>query len=204
MSYTRSQVSMFPMMDMMFAMQRAYLETLTQTTQLPIIATQSFAGIFSNANGRSSEHFDEAVIGIGEETLDVSTRRIEGARTRIRRVVHTMPVERRLELQDETVVVERREVRKDAAPQDVLTESDYELVDTKEIPVVRKGVRLLEEVVLRKEKTGRIEMIRDTLRKSEAKVEQPNRTQMVLAQPKPPAEHDKKPAEHDKKQQQRG
>lgn len=197
MSYTRSQVSMFPMMDMMFAMQRAYLETLTQTTQLPIIATQSFAGIFSNANGRSSEHFDEAVIGIGEETLDVSTRRIEGARTRIRRVVHTMPVERRLELQDETVVVERREVRKGAAPQDVLTESDYELVDTKEIPVVRKGVRLLEEVVLRKEKTGRIEMIRDTLRKSEAKVEQPNRMQMVLAQPKPPAEHDKK-------QQQRG
>lgn len=197
MSYTRSQVSMFPMMDMMFAMQRAYLETLTQTTQLPILATQSFAGIFSNANGRSSEHFDEAVIGIGEETLDVSTRRIEGARTRIRRVVHTMPVERRLELQDETVVVERREVRKDAAPQDVLTESDYELVDTKEIPVVRKGVRLLEEVVLRKEKTGRIEMIRDTLRKSEAKVEQPNRMQMVLAQPKPPAEHDKK-------QQQRG
>jgi uncharacterized protein (TIGR02271 family) len=137
------------------------------------------------------------VIGIGEETLDVSTRRIEGARTRIRRVVHTMPVERRLELQDETVVVERREVRKGAAPQDVLTESDYELVDTKEIPVVRKGVRLLEEVVLRKEKTGRVEMIHDTLRKSEAKVEQPNRTQMVLAQPKPPAEHDKK-------QQQRG
>jgi hypothetical protein len=87
-----------------------------------------------------------------------------------------------------------------------LTERDYGLVDTKEIPVVRKGVRLLEEVVLRKEKTGRIEMISDTLRRSEAKVEQPNRMQMVVAaQPNPPvAGQPKPPAEHDKKQQQRG
>lgn len=107
MSYAKSQTSMFPsqtnmfpMMDMMFAIQRAYLETLTQATRLPAV----FAGMFP-PSGKSFEYLDEAVIGIGEETLDVSTRRIEGARTRVRRVVHTMPVERRLELQDETVVV---------------------------------------------------------------------------------------------------
>ena len=51
----------------------------------------------------------------------------------------------------------------------------------REIPVVSKHVKLREELVLRRQETGRVEIIRDTLRQADADIMQPQRMPMVIA-----------------------
>jgi hypothetical protein len=55
------------------------------------------------------------------------------------------------------------------------------MIDTREIPVVSKHVKLREELVLRRQETGRVEIIRDTLRQADADILQPQRVPMVIA-----------------------
>jgi len=47
-----------------------------------------------------------------------------------------------------------------------------EVVETAEVPVVSKGVRLREEVVVRTERTQRVETVRATVRRDEVEVRQ--------------------------------
>ena len=124
---------------------------------------------------------DQQVIPVGEETLDVSTRRVYGAATRVRRVVRTKPVERRVDLQDETIIVERRAPISEAAD-DALAEREFVMNESREVPVVNKHNRVREVVVLRKERYHRMEVIRDIVRQADVEIEQPNRTMVVVAE----------------------
>jgi stress response protein YsnF len=67
-------------------------------------------------------------------------------------------------------LVERRRPVTDAASGETLTELTVEMIETSEVPVVAKGVQLREEVVVRRERTKRVETIRDTLRRDEVEV----------------------------------
>jgi hypothetical protein len=118
---------------------------------------------------RSSE--DEEVIPVAEETLVVGKHTLNRGTTRVRRYVVETPVEQEVSLSEERVVVERRKPVTDAATGEILTEVTVEMIETAEVPVVVKGVRIKEEVVIRRERTERVTKVRDTVRRHEVEIE---------------------------------
>lgn len=139
----------------------------------------------------------EHVVAIGEEVLTVGTRTVPGKTTRVRRVVVEAPVQQDVTLHTETVVVERRRPNTSIG-HDVLTEVTMEMSDSNEVPVVSKSVRLVEEVLLRKEVTARIETIRDTVKRDTLEIEQPSQLPVVFNAPKQPVVFDAAKQQEDK------
>ncbi len=115
----------------------------------------------------------EEVIPLGEEVLEVGKRTENRGTARIHRYVVETPVEERVTLQSERVVVERRRPVSDKVTGEILTEVTVEVVETAEVPVVGKRTRLREEVVVRTERTQHVETIRDTVRRDEVEIQQP-------------------------------
>lgn len=117
----------------------------------------------------------EEVIPLGEEILEVGKRTENRGTARIRRYVVETPVERQVTLHSERVVVERRRPVRDQATGEMLTEVTIEVVETEEVPTVEKRVQLREEIVVRTERTQRVETVRETLRRDEVEIQQPGR-----------------------------
>jgi stress response protein YsnF len=117
----------------------------------------------------------EEVIPLGEEVLEVSKRTENRGTTRIRRYVAETPVEQQVTLQSETVVVERRRPVSDKVTGEILTEMTVEVIETAEVPVVEKRVRLREEIVVRTERTEHTETVRETVRRDEVEIQQPGK-----------------------------
>jgi uncharacterized protein (TIGR02271 family) len=115
----------------------------------------------------------EEVIPLGEEVLEVGKRTVERGTARVRRFVAEAPVEREVTLRRERVVVERRRPVGETPAGEVLTELTIEAHETEEVPVVAKRVRVRGEVVVRTERTERVETVRETLRRDEVEVQQP-------------------------------
>ena len=114
----------------------------------------------------------EEVIPLAEETLIVGKQTVTSGTTTVRRFVVETPVEQQVSLYDEKVVVERRKPVTDAATGETLTEVTIEMIETSEVPVVGKSVKVREEVVVRRERTSRVETVRDTVRRDEIEIEQ--------------------------------
>jgi uncharacterized protein (TIGR02271 family) len=112
----------------------------------------------------------EEVIPLAEETLIVGKQTVTSGTTTVRRFVVETPVEQQVSLYNEKVVVERRKPVTDAATGETLTEVTIEMIETSEVPVVGKGVKVREEVVVRRERTSRVETVRDTLRRDEIEI----------------------------------
>jgi stress response protein YsnF len=172
------------MLDMMINAQRIGLRAMS--------IYQPLFSVFLDPTpyGRPSESRElhapneEQVIGVGEEILTVGTRMVPGKTTRIRRVVVETPAQRDVTLHTETVVLERRKPIANSG-NDVLTEVTVEMADFNEVPVVSKPVHLVEEVLLRKEVTARVETIHDTVRQDKLEIEQPSNLPVVFnASPK--------------------
>jgi stress response protein YsnF len=85
------------------------------------------------------------------------------------------PVEQQVTLQSERVVVERRRPVSDKVTGEVLTEVTVEVIETAEVPVVNKRVRLREEIVVRTERTQQVETVQETVRRDEVEIQQPSR-----------------------------
>jgi stress response protein YsnF len=172
---------MASLFDAMLAMNRTYVDFWTQ-----LWSSQSRALVPLDQRYMTSyttrQDGDQQVIAVGEESLDVSTRRVYGAQTRVRRVVEAVPVERRVELHDETITVERRPHVGEATDDEALAEHEYIMSESREVPVVSKQRRLKEVVVLRKHSTPRVEIVRDVVRRADVQIEQPERTLVVMAQ----------------------
>jgi stress response protein YsnF len=117
----------------------------------------------------------ERVIQLAEEVLNVEARKVPGKTTRVRRFVIEALVERKVTLHDERVVVERRKPTFTNEAADTLSEKTVEATETSETPVIWKGVRVREEVVLRLESSERVETVRDTVRRDEVDIQQPSR-----------------------------
>jgi hypothetical protein len=112
----------------------------------------------------------EEVIPLAEETLIVGKHTVTSGTTTVRRFVVERPVEERVELYDEKVVVERRRPVTDAATGETLTEVTVEMIETSEVPFVAKNVKVREEIVVRRERTRRVETVRDTVRRDEIEI----------------------------------
>jgi stress response protein YsnF len=175
------------MIDMMLQLQRLGLRAMTMYQP---VASAFIDSALTPQSARSAgmrrrsiethSSNEEQVIGIGEEVLNVGTRMVPGKTTRVRRVVVQTPVQQDVTLQSETVVLERRRPLSTNGS-DVLTEVTVEMSDLNEVPVVSKAVRLVEEVVLRKEVTSHIETIHDTVKRDKLEIEQPS--QLPVVQP---------------------
>jgi stress response protein YsnF/hemerythrin-like domain-containing protein len=113
----------------------------------------------------------EHVIQLAEEVLTIGTQKVSSGTTRVRRYVVETAVEKQVTLVRERVVVERRRPVTDRATGELLTELSVEVTETDEVPVVGKTVRLKEEVVVRTERSERIETVRGTVRQDEVEIE---------------------------------
>ncbi len=117
----------------------------------------------------------EEVIALGEEVLEVGKRTENRGTARIHRFVVETPIERQVTLQSERVVVERRRPVSDKVTGEILTEVTVEIVETEEVPTVEKRLRLREEIVVRTERSQRIETVKETVRRDEVEIQQPSR-----------------------------
>lgn len=126
----------------------------------------------------------EEVISLGEEVLEVGKRTENRGTVSVRRFVVETPVEREVTLQRERVVVERRRPANDSVTGEVLTELTVEIIETDEVATVSKRQRLREEIVIRTERTERVETVKDTLRRDEVEIHQPS--QKRGSQKRPP------------------
>lgn len=128
---------------------------------------------------------EEEVIPLSEETLVVGKHTVKSGTTTVRRYVVESAAEEQVTLYDEKVVVERRKPVKDAATGETFTELTVEMIETSEVPLVGKGVTVREEVVVRRERTKRVETVRDTVRRDEIEVsnvdERSGRSRAALA-----------------------
>ena len=116
------------------------------------------------------DDFKEEIIQLAEETLVVGKQTVTSGTTTVRRVVVETPVQQLVTLYDEKVVVERRKPVTDAVTGETLTEVTIEMIETTEVPVVGKSVKVREEVVVRRERTSRVETVRDTVRRDKIEV----------------------------------
>src|SRR3954453_13810191 len=176
MNYTASNVGL-PMFTTQLDFPRRYVEFWRDMAQAMLLPMPSSRRDLVPTIDQTREQ----IVALGEEVLDVSTRRVAGNATRVRRVVKEIPVERHVEVHDETIIVERRPANGQQAGDDAVAEREWVMIDTREIPVVSKHVKLREELVLRRQETGRVEIIRDTLRHADADIVQPQRVPMVIA-----------------------
>lgn len=130
-------------------------------------------GDVSARSGRSTESDREQSIPVVEEKLDVGKRSVNRGGVRVYSHVTNEPVEETVTLRDEKVKVSRRDADRPANEKDLeaFREGTIELRETSEEPVVRKTARVVEEVVIGKEVSERTETVRDTVRRTDVKVE---------------------------------
>jgi len=138
-------------------------------------ATSRNADARSTAPAARGASGNEEVIQLAEEVLTVDTRKVNTGTTRIHRYVVETPVEKQVTLVREKVVVERRRPVTNKATGETLTELTVEVIETDEVPVVGKTVRLKEEVVVRTERTQHVETVRETVRQDEVEIKHSNK-----------------------------
>jgi len=141
------------------------------------------ASRLTNGDLRGTSGQREQVIPLAEEVLTVGTQKVSAGTARIHRYVVETPVEKQVTLVRERVVVERRRPVAEKTNGETLTEITVEVTETDEVPVVGKTVRLKEEVVVRTERTERIETVRGTVRRHELEVEHANKRRASLRSP---------------------
>jgi len=116
---------------------------------------------------------DEQVIPVVEEELAVGKRQIQRGGVRVFQRVTERPVEESVTLHEEHVTVERHPVDRAVTGTDAaFAESTFEVTETAEIPVVSKEARVVEEVVVGKTATDRVETVSDTVRRTDVEVEE--------------------------------
>lgn len=115
----------------------------------------------------------ETTIPIIEETVDVGKKEVERGGIRIRQRVVEKPVEENINLREEHVKVDRKNVDRPATDSDFdnANDRDIEIREHAEVPVVNKEARVVEEIKVTKEVTNRNEKVKDTVRKTEVDVD---------------------------------
>ncbi|HEY0045028.1 MAG TPA: DUF2382 domain-containing protein [Allosphingosinicella sp.] len=128
----------------------------------------------STAPGAVSATAEEQRIPVMEENLHVGTRAVEGDKVRIHSHAAERPAHERVRLHDYVVRIERRRAAGAATGgslEDLFTERDLQMTETREEVRFDKVARVREEVVVRREATERVEEIDTTLRHTEVEVE---------------------------------
>ena len=108
-----------------------------------------------------------------EEQLQVGTRVVQSGGVRIFSRTREIPVEQRVELREERATVTRRPTDRPVTDSDrPFEDKSFEVVESREEPVVAKTAKVVEEVVVGKETRKREERVRDNVRKTDVQVQQ--------------------------------
>lgn len=138
-------------------------------------ATTGAATKEATETGRRRSAEGEQVVDVTEEELEVGTRQVERGGIRVRTYVTERPVEEDVRLRDETIHVERHKVDRPAGDAEVagaFQDRSVEMTETDEEAVVSKRAHVIEEIVLSKDVEERTETVRDTVRRTDAEVEE--------------------------------
>jgi uncharacterized protein (TIGR02271 family) len=114
-------------------------------------------------------------VPVVEEQLNVGKREQRQGGVRVYSQMTEKPIAEQVTLREEKVNVERRPVDRplsDADLRNVQGEKTIEVTETREVPVVNKEARVVEEVVVNKTAQERQETVRDTVRRTDVQVEQ--------------------------------
>jgi uncharacterized protein (TIGR02271 family) len=132
----------------------------------PVAASAPAAGVDQLA-------VDQVTVPVVEEQLEIGKRQVQRGGVRVHSHVIEEPVRESVSLREERVHVERRAVSREATEADLaeFREGSIEFHETVEEPVITKRRRVVEEIVIGRERRERTETISDTLRKTEVKVE---------------------------------
>lgn len=115
----------------------------------------------------------DEVISLAEEELNVGKRVVQEGTTRVRRFITERPVEAQVTLHEEHVQVIRRAISDPTFTKDLdWADKTLEMTDTIEEPVISKSAHVVEEVVIHKEATDRVQTVKDKIRRQDIKVEQ--------------------------------
>lgn len=147
------------------------------------------SGTSQDADFYSHDHFNDdnlyrnrrqqresEVIPVIREELEVGKREVETGGVRLRSRIVEQEVSEDIHLRQERVNVESREVDRSATDDDFnRAETELEMREREEVPVVHKEARVVEEISLNKEVTERDEVINDTLRSTEVDVDRKDR-----------------------------
>ena len=115
----------------------------------------------------------EIVVPIVEEELAVGKRQIQRGGVRVFQRVEERPVSESVTLREESVVIERHAVDRAVTGGEAAfgQTADVVVTTTEEVPVVSKEARVVEEVVVGKTETDRVETVRDTVRRTDVEIE---------------------------------
>jgi uncharacterized protein (TIGR02271 family) len=143
-----------------------------RAASLGIIATPPIATAPTAAAPTRTVKDKGEVIRLAEEQLNVGKRQVETGTTRVRRFVTERPVEAQVALHEEHASVVRRAINDPSYIQDIdWTDRTVEIAETAEEAVVSKSARVVEEVVVGKQGTDRVETIKDKVRRQQVEVE---------------------------------
>jgi uncharacterized protein (TIGR02271 family) len=127
----------------------------------------------SNEN-RSTSTDENTTVPIIKENIEIGKEEVERGGIRLRSRIVENEVKKDVNLREENVNVERTAVDRPASEADI-KEREIEMLQTKEVPVVNKEARVVEEVSLNKEVNEREETVRDTVRNTDVDIEKLDR-----------------------------
>lgn len=124
----------------------------------------------------TGDESDEDVLRLAEERLEVGKRLVSEGSTRVRRYTVTDQVSENVSLHEQHAEIFRRPVSETGSSANVdWSEKTVEVEETHEQPVVNKTAQIIEEVVLRKEASDRVETINDSVRRQEVDIDHASR-----------------------------
>ncbi len=152
--------------------QRGGTQTTGMATGMAAASAKTTANTAMNTAGTKNVQ-GETVIPIVEEELAVGKRQIQRGGVRVFQRVEERPVSEQVTLHEEHVTVQRQAVDRPVSSADTaFREGTIEVTETSEVPVVSKEARVVEEVVVGKTATDRVETVQDTVRRTDVEVEE--------------------------------
>ncbi len=120
----------------------------------------------------TGDESEEDVLRLAEERLEVGKRLVSEGSTRVRRYTVTDQVSENVSLREQHAEIFRRPLSETGAPDQVdWSDKTIEVEETHEQPVVNKTAQIIEEVILRKEQSDRVETINDSVRRQEVDID---------------------------------
>ena len=112
------------------------------------------------------------VLRLAEEHLEVGKERVETGRARVRRFVTEKEVAADVTLHKEHAELIRNALDHPANLDDInWADEEIEIIETIEHPIVKKTVRIVEEISLKKVGTEHVETVRDKVRRHQVAIE---------------------------------
>jgi uncharacterized protein (TIGR02271 family) len=138
-------------------------------------AGRSDVGRSDRTDWKAGEAGDKTRVPVVEEQLNVGKREVRSGGVRVYAHMTERPVSEDVTLREEKVNVERRPVDRpvtDADLRNLNQSKTIEVTETREVPVVAKQARVVEEVLVDKRVEQHKETVRDSVKHTDVRVEQ--------------------------------